>query len=391
MVQHDPAPTASANALRLNAIKAVSKSRISAGEASLYCLPRRDEAWSLANVSSARTNYDHAASSPTAVANRVLQGIDAFVLDGVLTADECDHVIATAEASERFSFWNSEHVSGEQEESVERSFRNADTIEMDNPALAEELWQRIAPHLEAHGAAVVRVESESEQQRWERDAEGVWDACGTNADLLVSRYLSGGHFSPHTDGCSVMDLNYRSMYSMIVYLNDCLPNSGDGGTRFYDDAVKGKFREEEWEDRACDGDKDGAAKTRGVNTRFTADRSMEQCCVAARRGRALVFYHNIVHEGTPPSAEGLNNGGRMVSDREQGRVFIPMGRKYIIRSDVMYQRRNPICTLPQDKEAYELYRQAVELAGQAGSEAKALEMFKHAFSMSRNLKDIYGM
>ena len=81
----------------------------------------------------------------------------------------------------------------------------------------------------------------------------------------------------------------------------------------------------------------------------------------------------------------------MVSDREQGRVFIPMGRKYIIRSDVMYQRRNPICTLPQDKEAYELYRQAVELAGQAGSEAKALEMFKHAFSMSRNLKDIYGM
>ena len=71
--------------------------------------------------------------------------------------------------------------------------------------------------------------------------------------------------------------------------------------------------------------------------------------------------------------------------------IFPPGRKYIIRSDVMYQRRTPICTLPNDMEAYELYRKAVDLADESGSETKALELFKRAFSMSRNLADLYGM
>jgi leukotriene-A4 hydrolase len=46
-----------------------------------------------------------------------------------------------------------------------------------------------------------------------------------NPVLLFTRYGPGGHFSPHTDGNTVVDLNTRSLYSMLLYLNDC----ADGG------------------------------------------------------------------------------------------------------------------------------------------------------------------
>ena len=38
---------------------------------------------------------------------------------------------------------------------------------------------------------------------------GEWEAVGINPNLLFGRYKSGGHFAPHTDGCTVIDFNYR--------------------------------------------------------------------------------------------------------------------------------------------------------------------------------------
>ena len=191
--------------------------------------------------------------------------------------------------------------------------------------------------------------------RWERDIEGEWEAEGTNDDILLSRYGSGGHFAPHTDGYSVRDLNHRSMYSIIIYLNTPESpaeggGSGGGGTRFYSDDAKGKLIKDD-------------------QGRFTSDDRYALEMVEAVAGRALVFYHNHIHEGTPP---------------------IPGSNKFIIRSDVMYRRRVPICTLPQDIEAYDLYCRAVDFAGD-GKEAQALPLFQRAFRISPNLADLYGM
>ena len=140
------------------------------------------------------------------------------------------------------------------------------------------------------------------------------------------------------------------MYSIIFYLNDCHP-AECGGTRFYADEAKGKLVLDDM-------------------GRYTADPALALTCVAAKKGRALVFYHNHIHEGTPPA---------------------PGAQKYIIRSDLMYHRAEPICTLPQDVEAYGLYQRAVDIAGESGREAEAMPMFARAFKMSRNLADVYGM
>lgn len=240
--------------------------------------------------------------------------------------------------------------------------------------------------------------------------------------------------APHTDGYSVVDLNERSMYSMILYLNDCCtPGPGDGGTRFYDDTAKGNLITiptnsppstiaSDYSDIDADVGlshsnnvaatsapsveaqnhmtiptaTDATTKTIDTRqspsmvppsqsprmppstlvanplpaTRWSADPALSTSCVAAKQGRCLVFYHNHVHEGTSPA---------------HGHV------KYIIRSDLMYRRRVAICNRPEDRAAYELYQKAVDLAGVAGQEANALPLFQKAFAMSRPLADLYGI
>jgi hypothetical protein len=71
-------------------------------------------------------------------------------------------------------------------------------------------------------------------------------------------------------------------------------------------------------------------------------------------------------------------------------VLNALSTRFIIRSDVMYKRRDPICTGPKDVVAYQLYRQAVDTAGE-GREAEALPLFQRAFKMSPALADVYGM
>ena len=138
--------------------------------------------------------------------------LDAFILHNVVSATECRTLIDCA-ASLGYSFWNP---------AVGRTeFRNSDTVEVTSEPVAAELWRRVA-HL-----VVPRVTVEREGKLWERGLEGEWVACGINPHLLFNHYHPGGHFSPHTDGATVVDFNRRSLYSMLVYLNLC-PETREG-------------------------------------------------------------------------------------------------------------------------------------------------------------------
>ena len=44
--------------------------------------------------------------------------------------------------------------------------------------------------------------------------------CGKCADKFVSFCRPGGHFSPHFDGPWVPRENERSVYTVVIYLND---------------------------------------------------------------------------------------------------------------------------------------------------------------------------
>jgi len=87
------------------------------------------------------------------------------------------------------------------------------------------------------------------------------------------------------------------------------------------------------------------------------------------KGSALVFYHAIVHEGEPVGVGG---------------------RKYIIRTDVMYEREVPICDAPNDVEAFRLYEQAKEMTN-CGDPAEAVKLFRRAFKLSPALAEVFQM
>jgi hypothetical protein len=145
-------------------------------------------------------------------ARKLVAPLDGAILRNVLSKQECNALVSMTD-SMGYSFWA--------DDERRRDFRSADTVEVESVAFASAVWDRILPHI----TQLCKVDVTENQARWEREIDGAWTAYGVNHDLLFGRYEEGGHFSPHTDGNTVTDFNNRSLYSMIVYLNDC-PDGG---------------------------------------------------------------------------------------------------------------------------------------------------------------------
>ncbi|MEO1562569.1 MAG: 2OG-Fe(II) oxygenase [Pseudomonadota bacterium] len=118
-------------------------------------------------------------------------------------------------------------------------------------------------------------------QKLERDVQPKFQNCdvvGLNERMRFYRYDVGQRFDWHQDGYFERANGERSFFTFMVYLND---DYEGGGTSFADVQF-------------------------GI--------AFEDFCVKPPAGTALVFYHPIMHRGDT----------------------IIAGRKYVIRSDVMY-------------------------------------------------------
>lgn len=136
---------------------------------------------------------------------------------------------------------------------------------------------------------------------------------------------------------------------MIIFLNTIPPGNG-GGTKFYTDAAVQQLRLDE------------------MGRQWTADPTYSIGEIDAVSGRMLIFDQNMVHEGVPPT-EGFS--------------------KYIIRSDVMFNRSPEKCTTPSDIAAFQLYLDA-ESAAESGHVDESIAMFRRAFKLSADLKRLLG-
>lgn len=106
---------------------------------------------------------------------------------------------------------------------------------------------------------------------------GGWRAAGLNERFRFYRYDIGEYFAPHLDGFFQRDNGECSYLTFMIYLNDDFEG---GETVFNSISIK------------------------------------------PRRGMALVFIHELLHEGAP----------------------VIKGRKYVLRSDVMF---NPLGRMTQ--------------------------------------------
>ncbi|MGJ4945376.1 2OG-Fe(II) oxygenase [Bradyrhizobium sp. HKCCYLS1011] len=109
-----------------------------------------------------------------------------------------------------------------------------------------------------------------------------WVPVALNERLRLYRYDIGQQFDWHLDGHFERELGERSQFTFMVYLNDDF----EGGATSFKDG-------------------DGGAS---IGDPFR---------VRPEKGMALLFHHPIMHRGDP----------------------VTKGRKYVLRTDVMYRRQ----------------------------------------------------
>lgn len=282
-------------------------------------------------------------------AQHSLPGVDCIEVENFLSHEECDALIAAAEKV-GYSYWhqkNHDDRNGEEKSDEKtKAVRIVDTIEASFPRLSQLLTDRIAKVAELVPKAF-SPDMENADELFERDLVGEWKPYKLSDNLLLGRYHPGGHFMPHIDGSTIVDLNTRSMYTLLIYLNDV----EEGGETYLlsGDQCNSTYFDEE------------SKSLRGKHEARAG-------AVHPKKGSAAFFYHSLLHEASPVIA----------------------GQKYICRADLLYKRTPPILTAPDDLKAFQLYEKA-RITESEGNAMEACKMFQRVRSLSRGVAELYQL
>ncbi|MCI0701320.1 MAG: 2OG-Fe(II) oxygenase [Planctomycetia bacterium] len=186
-----------------------------------------------------------------------LDGAQVFVIHDFLTPEECAEYIRVTEDA-GFAAAPITTLGGPV---MAPEIRNNERVMIDNHAWAKKLWEGAKPLIPSPYLS--------------------HEATGLNERFRFYRYDPGHTFRPHIDGHFARN-DERSQFTFMVYLNE---ECEGGETVIYIQD-------------------DGLTLPDGAEIR-----------VKPETGKALVFFHYLLHEGAPVVA----------------------GRKYVLRTDVMYR------------------------------------------------------
>lgn len=174
-----------------------------------------------------------------------------LTIEGFFSPDECAQHIEQSEGNG----YDAASITTRLGQVMNTEVRNNHRVIFDSSQLARELWPRLQPFVPS--------------PLWNRDA------LGLNERFRFYRYDAGQTFKPHYDGSFKRDNGEKSQVTFMIYLN---------------------------EDFA------------GGETKFDLRYPHGEMSVRPQTGMALLFVHNLRHEGAP----------------------VLSGRKYVLRTDVMY-------------------------------------------------------
>ncbi|CAB9508206.1 Probable prolyl 4-hydroxylase [Seminavis robusta] len=203
----------------------------------------------------------------------------AFVLRGFLSHEECQHYIRLAEAR------------GLEPCEYDPKVRQTERLELQSESIGLLLWRRAREFLEDD--IVLKKNAIPDDGGWREGIprntpEGTWIPTRVNQPIRICRYQPGGFFLPHHDGtCHHHPTDERSLQTIMVYLND---DFRGGPTQFYSSKQR----------HYCPGDPANRIHSFQPQT-----------------GDALIFFSAITHDGGA----------------------VTEGQKYILRSEIMYQRK----------------------------------------------------
>lgn len=209
------------------------------------------------------------------------------VLRNIASNEECQNLI---NMSEEVGFEPAEVNVGNGKQMLLTDVRNNDRCIYDHSAITEQIWQRVLRALDGSAELKHRLL----RAPWTENGfrYRAVHAVGLNERMRILRYDKGTYFAPHYDGTYVRNMEAGldrkgevSFVTFQLYLNE---GCGGGTTRFL---ARGR-------------DRNG---------------HMNFVDVMPKIGSVLLFQHDCYHEGAK----------------------VTSGRKYVIRSDVMYTTKGP--------------------------------------------------
>jgi len=198
-----------------------------------------------------------------------------FLLRNLLTPSECQEIIHQAEGF------------GLEPCAYSSRMRITDRVCVIGEELGKLLFNRAKPYLpDMHiSMELPMLPAGLPQGIPMRGAKRHWSATELNPCFRVCRYEPGGFFQPHHDGGFEYNSEHRSFKTFMLYLNDDFEG---GSTNFYKESQKHYH---------------------------SPDPAKVIHELRPERGSCLVFNHCITHDGG----------------------ILRKGRKYILRTEVMYQ------------------------------------------------------
>eukprot|EP01064_Diplonema_japonicum_P018076 TRINITY_DN26772_c0_g1_i1.p1 TRINITY_DN26772_c0_g1~~TRINITY_DN26772_c0_g1_i1.p1 ORF type:complete len:273 (+),score=42.42 TRINITY_DN26772_c0_g1_i1:67-885(+) len=252
------------------------------------------------------------AGNITQIKKEELEGMGgAFLLKGFLTETECEYLQDSVEYEEHID-WKDE---------LQESYRKNARIQIKHEAMSEILFKRAQQYLPAEYLV------SADETEFGEDNEGLWTLEGANPSLRICKYQAGGVFKPHYDGIYLKNIDSRSLWTFMVYLN---------------------------------------SEFEGGSTNFIASPTDPTILHSLRvpTGTLICFPVNLYHEGRP----------------------LTSGEKYIMRTDIMFRRRSGT-----DPDKVLQAEQLVNLAREferSGECEQAVSCYKKAFKLNPGLERV---
>ncbi|KAL6705964.1 hypothetical protein ACN47E_006243 [Coniothyrium glycines] len=165
----------------------------------------------------------------------------AVVLDGVMTAEECNQLVEAAEATTNGKWERALVNIGGGQQAMYDDIRKCGRIIWDSRELMAKLWSRI----EASVPEIHRLENWADVTGNGPARRGEsWVVSRLNERARFLKYVGGEYFKAHCDGTyETPTRTERSYFTLHLYLNDAVDKDGKqllegGATTFYSWSMK---------------------------------------------------------------------------------------------------------------------------------------------------------
>ncbi len=263
---------------------------------------------------------------------------DVLLIDGLLDRRWCQTVIDLT--NESYSSLRDEYP---------ESSRDSERFLTINTNLSKFLWENINEIFKNYfndSSSPIQTKTNRPNIPYGFGVSGKWKPIRINECFRFNKYIGPSvGFKPHRDSLYVESYDKRSIYTILIYLNDIDINCNEGDFDANTVFLKPKLNNNDYKLPLT------------VNEELINGSTITSC-IKPKAGSIAIMCHNRIHCGMP----------------------FKSGYKYVIRSDIIFERyEHPEYYTPQLWRYNELFLKAVGLY----NDAKAFEMCGDVISSTK--------